>query len=294
MRRALFFIVVVLFAATSFASIPTRAREDASQPFAPLSETRVWASEVLAPFERPAESELSRAVGRAYVDSSTTSASGLRCFLSFDPTWESADLGRPQSWNRYSYVLNNPVRYTDPDGRCTDVLTCTIEGFSVGNVPAAVIGGTVGFVIGYGVTHPDEVAVLGNSMSGGGSAGERFAENWIRQNNANHMFESKSKPGSTTGPKGRPSKTVQQQAADETRDAKGQSRCANCDVPTSEPGAKPKPVESKRNADHIIPDSKGGDKTIDNIQWTCETCNKSAQDDPQPKTTGADKLRPPL
>lgn len=38
-------------------------------------------------------------------------------FLSVDPTWESADLGKPQSWNRYSYVWNNPVNATDPDGR---------------------------------------------------------------------------------------------------------------------------------------------------------------------------------
>jgi len=36
-------------------------------------------------------------------------------FLSVDPV-----LGKPQqpqSWNRYAYVLNNPLRYTDPDGR---------------------------------------------------------------------------------------------------------------------------------------------------------------------------------
>jgi RHS repeat-associated protein len=38
-------------------------------------------------------------------------------FLSVDPTWESADLGKPQSWNRYSYVRNNPINLTDPDGR---------------------------------------------------------------------------------------------------------------------------------------------------------------------------------
>jgi hypothetical protein len=38
------------------------------------------------------------------------------------------------------------------------------------------IGATVGFAIGYGVTHPGKVAALGNSM-GGGSGGERFAEN---------------------------------------------------------------------------------------------------------------------
>ena len=40
-------------------------------------------------------------------------------FLSVDPTWDSADIGRPQSWNRYGYVLNNPVGRTDPDGRCS-------------------------------------------------------------------------------------------------------------------------------------------------------------------------------
>src|ERR1700754_852758 len=40
-------------------------------------------------------------------------------FLSVDPTWVSADLGKPKSLNRYSYVLNNPINYTDPDGRCT-------------------------------------------------------------------------------------------------------------------------------------------------------------------------------
>ena len=27
-----------------------------------------------------------------------------------------SDFGNPQSWNRYSYVLNNPLKYTDPDG----------------------------------------------------------------------------------------------------------------------------------------------------------------------------------
>ena len=44
-------------------------------------------------------------------------------FLSVDPTWESADLGRPQSWNRYTYVMNNPVNATDPDGRVWNLLT---------------------------------------------------------------------------------------------------------------------------------------------------------------------------
>jgi hypothetical protein len=38
-------------------------------------------------------------------------------FLSVDPTWESADLKTPQSWNRYTYVRDNPVGNTDPDGK---------------------------------------------------------------------------------------------------------------------------------------------------------------------------------
>jgi uncharacterized protein RhaS with RHS repeats len=38
-------------------------------------------------------------------------------FLSVDPAGESAKPARPQSWNRYSYGLNNPVKYVDPDGQ---------------------------------------------------------------------------------------------------------------------------------------------------------------------------------
>lgn len=37
-------------------------------------------------------------------------------FTSADPFLASGRLANPQSWNRYSYVLNNPVRLTDPTG----------------------------------------------------------------------------------------------------------------------------------------------------------------------------------
>src|SRR5262249_31164294 len=43
-------------------------------------------------------------------------------FLSPDPVL--GNPRRPQSWNRYSYVLNNPINNTDPSGRCTNSIVC--------------------------------------------------------------------------------------------------------------------------------------------------------------------------
>jgi RHS repeat-associated protein len=42
-------------------------------------------------------------------------SAGMGRFLSVDP--EVGIQRRPQSWNRYAYALNNPLVYTDPDGR---------------------------------------------------------------------------------------------------------------------------------------------------------------------------------
>ena len=40
-------------------------------------------------------------------------------FTSVDPMLGSAGVTSPQSWNRYSYCLNNPVNSTDPTGMMT-------------------------------------------------------------------------------------------------------------------------------------------------------------------------------
>ena len=46
-------------------------------------------------------------------------------FLSVD-TGDSARRSKPQSWNKYTYALGNPIRYTDPDGEVER------EGFAAG------------------------------------------------------------------------------------------------------------------------------------------------------------------
>jgi RHS repeat-associated protein len=43
-------------------------------------------------------------------------SSSLGRFMAVDPASGSARPTNPQSWNRYSYAGNNPVRYVDPNG----------------------------------------------------------------------------------------------------------------------------------------------------------------------------------
>ncbi len=59
--------------------------------------------------ERDSETNLDYMMARYY-------EAGLGRFLSVDPDSRSARPENPQTWNRYAYVLNNPIRFTDPQG----------------------------------------------------------------------------------------------------------------------------------------------------------------------------------
>ena len=59
--------------------------------------------------ERDGETGLDYMLARYY-------SSSLARFMAVDPG-NDTQLEDPQSWNRYSYTRNNPLRYTDPDGK---------------------------------------------------------------------------------------------------------------------------------------------------------------------------------
>jgi RHS repeat-associated protein len=60
-------------------------------------------------------------------------------FTTVDPLVpiEAAQLN-PQMWNSYAYVMNNPLRYSDPDGRCP--FGCVGEGYGAYVIGAAAAG----------------------------------------------------------------------------------------------------------------------------------------------------------
>ncbi|HEX8129176.1 MAG TPA: polymorphic toxin type 10 domain-containing protein, partial [Pyrinomonadaceae bacterium] len=60
-------------------------------------------------YEKDIETGLDFAQARYY-------ASTQGRFISVDPALDSAQSAMPQSWNRYTYCLNNPLRFIDPTG----------------------------------------------------------------------------------------------------------------------------------------------------------------------------------
>ncbi len=83
--------------------------------------------------------------------------SDIARFISVDP-WE-GDMNDPQSFNKYSYVRNNPVKYVDPSGNIPILIAVGVIGvglFTVDQVgdnaaPASTVSSLVGNMINEGV-----------------------------------------------------------------------------------------------------------------------------------------------
>jgi RHS repeat-associated protein len=88
-----------------------------------------WLDKKFTGKERDSESGLDYFGARYY-------GSALGRFSSPDPEQASASLFNPQLWNGYSYSINNPLAYKDPDGRNPLLVTAAV-GAGVG----ALVGG---------------------------------------------------------------------------------------------------------------------------------------------------------
>ena len=55
-------------------------------------------------------------------------------FTSADDFWKDSQASNPQSWNKYAYVRNNPLRYVDPKGEKADVEIVTDEKHKIGTI----------------------------------------------------------------------------------------------------------------------------------------------------------------
>jgi RHS repeat-associated protein len=86
--------------------------------------------------ERDTETGLDYMMARYY-------SSSLGRFMAVDPG-DDTHPEDPQSWNKYSYVRNNPIGMRDPDGRIAGVDDAA-EVMAVYTAGAAVVGAVVGF-----------------------------------------------------------------------------------------------------------------------------------------------------
>jgi RHS repeat-associated protein len=235
-------------------------------------------------------------------------------FTSPDPKIDPYDIADPQTWNKYTYARNNPLRYVDADGNdFRDYLKGIANAFTtdfansggrsktgnddfklgqvVGDVAATVVG-AVGTVIGSG----GEVLGVGLDLTGGGAVvgvpinvaagalaigGAKGAATGVA-NLGDAFFSSALGPkeGVSGGPGAGKDFGVKTkgQAVEENKAANnGQAKCVFCgeDVGSG--------TDNKINIDHAKAKANGGANGLNNANVTCAYCNQSKGTSDAPK-----------
>jgi RHS repeat-associated protein len=238
--------------------------------------------------------------------------SALGRFTSPDPKGIPDEFDNPQAWNKYAYSGNNPLRYTDPDGKdWKDVVAGTFNAvwsdntFGAGRQPgnsdfrtgqaigdgiamvqggaqmiagaAGDIGGTLLDLTGVGavIGVPAQAVSTALGLDGVGVAGTA-AGNLITQASAIGPKEGVS--GGPGGGKRIPDQTKAAALDENTTANGGQAKYVFCGDPVGEG------TGNKINYDHANPKSQNGSGTdLGNVNVACEYCNKSKGTSPAPK-----------
>jgi RHS repeat-associated protein len=214
-----------------------------------------------------------------------------------------SDLSNPQSLNLYGYVNNNPLSKADPDGHCPicwgeqllEEAAETPAGQAVGN--AIGVAGTA--VMGFVATHASEV-VDSFSATGGASSSPYYGPSinnmgsvLMKSEGGNAPAPNAGSPGQPTSPQGMSPKPgesggpgqgkdfndkTKAQGLKENQDANGgQAKCVFCKEPVGSG------TGNNLNFDHANAKTNGGNNSQNNLNVTCEYCNKSKGTGPAPK-----------